>query len=111
MENEDSIFIFLNMIGAILGPVTGVMIIHFFIVSKCKINIDELYFDVKAKQKAIPKVNQAAYVATIVGVIICLLGFLPGFSVISDFSWFIGFLTSGLLYWLLKSVRKTERDA
>ena len=111
MENEDSIFVFLNMIGAILGPVTGVMVIHFFIVSKCKINIDELYFDVKAKQKAIPKVNLPAYVATIVGVIICLLGFLPGFSVISDFSWFIGFLTSGLLYWLLKSVRRTERDA
>ncbi|GGI43008.1 allantoin permease [Mammaliicoccus stepanovicii] len=111
MENEDSIFVFLNMIGAILGPVTGVMIVHFYFVAKCKINIDELYFDVNVKERAIPKVNQAAYIATIIGVVVCLLGFLPGFKVISDFSWFIGFLSSGLIYLLLKSLNKKEQGA
>ncbi len=101
MENEDSIFLFLNAIGAILGPVAGVMIVHFYLVSKCRIDIDKLYFDLHDKDIKIQRVNISAYIATIVGVVISLLGFLPAFKVISDFSWFIGFFISSLVYIVL----------
>ena len=47
MENSDSIFAFLNMIGAVLGPVGGVMIAQYFFVLKEKLNLDELYMDPK----------------------------------------------------------------
>lgn len=101
MENEDSIFLFLNAIGAILGPVAGVMIVHFYLVSKCRIDIDKLYFDLHDKDIKIERVNISAYIATVVGVVISLLGFLPAFKVISDFSWFIGFFISSLVYIVL----------
>ncbi|MCQ9844234.1 cytosine permease, partial [Staphylococcus aureus] len=81
MENEDSIFVFLNAIGAILGPVAGVMIVHFYIVSRRHIDIDKLYFDLRVKDQKIPRINISAYIGTIAGVVISLLGFLPGFTV------------------------------
>lgn len=103
MENSDSIFLFLNMIGAILGPVTGVMIAKFFFISKCRIDMDELYFDMNSKERPKGRINIQAYIATIVGVIICFTGFIPKFQAILDFSWFIGFFTSGALLLLLNS--------
>lgn len=101
MEEEDSIFLFLNAIGAILGPVAGVMIVHFFIVKRCQIDIDALYFDLYDKNIKVKRFNISAYIATIVGVAISLLGFLPGFTVISDFSWFIGFIIASIVYIVL----------
>lgn len=106
MENEDSIFIFLNAIGAILGPVAGIMIVHFFFVARCHIDIDKLYFDQTTKQVEMTRINIPAYIATIIGVAISLIGFLPGFTVIADFSWFIGFISSGVIYMLLFYVKK-----
>ncbi len=43
MENQDSIYLFLDIIGGMLGPVIGVMLAHYFVVMRGKINLDELY--------------------------------------------------------------------
>lgn len=110
MENEDSIFVFLNAIGAILGPVAGVMIVHFYIVSRRHIDIDKLYFDLRVKDQKIPRINISAYIGTIAGVVISLLGFLPGFTVISDFSWFIGFIVAGGVYIILHYVFHADKS-
>ena len=40
MENADSIFIFLNAIGAVLGPVAGVMIANYYFVQKQQIDLN-----------------------------------------------------------------------
>jgi len=106
MENEGSIFLFLNAIGAILGPVAGVMIVHFYFVSRCHIDIDKLYFDLYDKDIKIQRINVSAYIATIIGVVISLLGFLPAFAVIADFSWFIGFMISSAIYIVLHYATK-----
>ena len=45
MENADSIFIFLNAIGAVLGPVAGVMIANYYFVQKQQIDLNALYVD------------------------------------------------------------------
>ncbi|EHJ06800.1 allantoin permease [Staphylococcus simiae] len=108
MENQDSIFVFLNAIGAILGPVAGAMIVHFYFISKCKINIDKLYFDLNNKPKDLKRINIPAYIATIVGVVISLLGFIPAFRIIADFSWFIGFISTGVVYILLHLVHESR---
>lgn len=114
MQNEDSIFVFLNMIGAILGPVSGVMIIHFYFISRCKVNIDKLYFDLNAEHHNGLRFNGSAYIATILGVVVSLLGFIPKFSVISDFSWFIGFIVAGgsyiILYLLEKRYKQSKKE-
>ena len=52
MENADSIFIFLNAIGAVLGPV-GVMIANYYFVQKQQIDLNALYVDKHKKRKSI----------------------------------------------------------
>lgn len=37
MENQDSIYLFLDIIGGMLGPVIGVMLAHYFVVMRGKI--------------------------------------------------------------------------
>ena len=53
MENADSIFIFLNAIGAVLGPVAGVMIANYYFVQKQQIDLNALYVDKHKKRKSI----------------------------------------------------------
>lgn len=104
MENADSIFIFLNIIGATLGPVAGVMLVDHFIVTKGKIDIDKLYMDEKEENLDNPYkgINKKAYIATIVGLILALSGmFIPTLKILSDISWFISLGSSGFIYWLL----------
>lgn len=43
MENSTSIFTFLNMVGALLSPVIGIMLAHYYVISKKLINLDTLY--------------------------------------------------------------------
>ncbi|QLK85371.1 putative allantoin permease [Staphylococcus sp. 17KM0847] len=108
MENSDSIFMFLNLIGAILGPVAGVMIAHFYRVIHKQVDLDRLYFDTHNPPADLERINKKAYIATIIGVVISFLGFLPGLKVISDLSWFIGFTTAGLIYLILKKFGKRK---
>lgn len=104
MENADSIYIFLNAIGAMLGPVAGVMVVHFYLIKKQVIDLDKLYFDPKDKSEAndYRGLNKSAYIATILGLIISLSGqFIPALKAISDISWFVGFISAGIVYALL----------
>lgn len=43
MENPTSIFTFLNMVGALLSPVIGVMLTHYYFISKKMIDMDAVY--------------------------------------------------------------------
>lgn len=108
MENSDSIFAFLNMIGAVLGPVGGVMIAQYFFVLKEKLNLDELYMDPEADNtdNQYKGVNKEAYIATIVALVISLLGqFIPSLQIISSLSWLIGAGLSFLIYLGLKKFK------
>lgn len=101
MANADSIFIFLNSIGAVLGPVAGVMIANYFFVQKEVIDLDALYMDVSKENENNPYkgVNKSAYIATIIALIISLSGqFIPALKVISDVSWFVGFASGFAIY-------------
>lgn len=111
MANADSIFIFLNAIGAVLGPVAGVMIANYFFIQKENIDLDALYMDVDKDNAGNPYqgVNKAAYIATIIALVISLSGqFIPALKGISDISWFVGFATGFGIYLLLpKATSKT----
>lgn len=93
MENEQSIFAFLNMVGAVIGPVVGVMLAQYFFVHKEKINLEELYMDnsVDNSQNQYHGTNKEAYVATIIALVISISGqFIPSLSVVTDLSFFVG---------------------
>ncbi|GED50149.1 allantoin permease [Carnobacterium maltaromaticum] len=105
MENANSIFAFLNIIGAVLGPVAGVMLAHFYFVKKQKIDLNALYMDTKADNSQNPYrgINKGAYVATIVALLVSISGqFIPALQVISSLSWLIGFGLAFILYLVLK---------
>lgn len=104
MENADSIYIFLNAIGAMLGPVAGVMVAHFYFIKKQTITLDKLYFDPQVKDQVndYRGLNKSAYIATILGLVISLVGqFVPSLKAVSDISWFVGFASAFAIYLLL----------
>lgn len=105
MENSTSIYAFLNTIGAVLGPVAGVMIAHYFFVAKRKIDLDALYMDTSAKDEKNPYhgLNVPAYIATIIALVISLSGqFIPALASISNVSWFVGFAAALVIYLIIK---------
>lgn len=109
MENADSIFAFLNIIGAVLGPVAGVMLADYYLIKKQVIDIDALYMDMQKDNSENPYkgLNVNAYIATITALVISLSGqFIPGLQIISQLSWLIGAGSAFLIYFLLKKIRK-----
>lgn len=104
MENATSIFTFLNIIGGILAPVTGIMLAQYFIISKTKIDLNALYDAEKGRYYYTKGFNIKAIVTTIVAGVICLIGnFVPVLKPLYDMSWFVGIITAFILYTALES--------
>lgn len=102
MSGGGAILTFLNLIGALLGPVAGVMIADYFIVNKQTIDVEDLYFD-EGQDSKYRGVNTQAYIATIVGLVLSIIGqFIPALKVLSDIAWLSGFATAFITYVLLK---------
>jgi len=97
-----AIITFLNLIGALLGPVGGVMIAHYFIVKNRYIDLDELYLaegTEEGKQSKYYGLNVNAYIATISALLIVLAGqFIPALSIFADISWIAGFVIAIIVY-------------
>ena len=111
MADGGAIIAFLNAIGALLGPVAGVMIAHYFFVKKQEIALDQLYFDTKdSDTKSIYEgLNRNAYIATIVGLVLSLSGqFIPALSVLSDIAWIAGFVSAFIIYFVLTRFSSKE---
>lgn len=109
MENQDSIYLFLDIIGGMLGPVIGVMLAHYFMVMRGKIDLDELYTaagDYKYYDKGF---NLTAFSVTLVAVIFSLGGkFITVLEPLSRVSWFVGVIIAFVAYALLMKRQATE---
>ena len=109
MENQDSIYLFLDIIGGMLGPVIGVMMAHYFVVMRGQINLDELYTapgDYKYYDNGF---NLTAFSVTLVAVILSLGGkFIPFMEPLSRVSWFVGVIVAFAAYALLKKRTTAE---
>ncbi|MEH7308866.1 NCS1 family nucleobase:cation symporter [Neobacillus drentensis] len=100
MENPTSILAFLNIVGGLLSPVIGVMLTHYFLICKKKINLQELY-PLDLKDQFPYGINIPAMLATLIAGIISLLGnFVPAFGLLTSISWFTGISLAVLLYLL-----------
>lgn len=97
-----AIIAFLNLIGALLGPVGGVMVAHYYLVKNRVIDLDKLYLDnqnAAGKKSSYYGVNRHAYIATLVPLFFVLAGqFIPVLSILSDISWIAGFLLALVMY-------------
>ena len=112
MKNSDSIYTFLNTIGAVLGPVAGVMIAHYYFVAKRTIDLDALYMaEGSDKSNPYQGLNVPAYIATIAALVISLSGsFIPALKFISDFSWFVGFFCAMFIYLVIRKFFKSPAN-
>lgn len=106
MESATSVFTFLNVVGGILAPVTGIMLAQYFIISKTNIDLDALYDAKKGRYHYSKGFNVSAIVTTIIAGVVCLIGnVVPLLKPLYDMSWFVGIITAFILYTALESAR------
>src|SRR5579884_918530 len=101
--NPVAVNYFLGGLAAFLGPLYGIIILDYYLIRRQQVDLDDLY-------RAGPVspywyqggLNMRALAAFLVGAAIsAVLALVPMFSNIAAFSWFIGVIISGALYWIL----------
>ncbi|MCM3712261.1 allantoin permease [Sporosarcina luteola] len=108
MENATSIFTFLNIIGGLLAPIAGVMLAHYYVVSKTEIDLGELYSK-NGKYNYKNGFNENALITLVVSGVLCLIGnFVPFFEPLYDMSWFVGIISAFVLYSVLEMRRAAK---
>lgn len=101
--SDFSSYIFGWLVGcsALLGPIAGIMICDYYVVRHRQLEVEELYRRGGAYEYS-RGFNPQAVVALVAGVGIALIGLgVPVVRWLYDYAWFIGFMVSGGLYFLL----------
>ncbi|MFS0690646.1 NCS1 family nucleobase:cation symporter [Sporosarcina sp. 179-K 8C2 HS] len=108
MENATSIFTFLSIIGGLLAPIAGVMLAHYYVVSKTEIDLGELYSK-NGKYNYKNGFNGNALITLAFSGVLCLIGnFVSFFEPLYEMSWFVGIISAFILYSVLET-RRTNR--
>lgn len=98
LESSTSLLFFLNLIGAMLAPVIGVMLSHFYLVRKQTISLIHVDKQVTLPEPDTFQTRLAVSVSVITGSL-CLIGsFVPMFAFFYETSVFTGLLVSALVY-------------
>lgn len=94
---------FLSGLGALLGPLYGVIMVDYWLLRKGRINVPQLYSeDPNGAYFYSNGVNLRAVAAFIPAALIAIvLALVPGFDSVSPFSWLIGASIAGLLYLII----------
>ncbi len=103
------IFTWLIAYSGLLGPIGGIMIVDYYFIRKKELIVNELYlYDGMYHYNS--GVNRVALFAFIIGILPNIPGFLAAVHAISsdsfptwmihvyNYSWFVGFLVSGIIY-------------
>ena len=98
-----SSYIFGWLVGcsALLGPIAGIMICDYYVVRHRLLEVEELY-----RRGGVYEYrngfNQKAILALVAGIAVALIGLaVPALRWLYDYAWFVGFMVSGGLYFLL----------
>lgn len=113
LYNSPTIIVyFLGGLGAVLGPLFGVIMVDYWIIRKAQINVPDLFttnplgdyfYTSGVNLRAIAALIPAALVAILVAV-------LPVFSSAAGFSWFIGAGLGAGLYYLVADKTRLHAD-
>jgi nucleobase:cation symporter-1, NCS1 family len=107
-------YIYSWLIGysALLGPIGGIMIADYYFIRKQKLAVAELYSHA-GRYSYKNGFNTTAIIALLIGIFPNIPGFLLQVKVVSatafpgwisdlyHYAWFVGFLVSGFVYWVL----------
>jgi len=98
-----SSYIFGWLVGcsALLGPIAGIMICDYYVVRHRLLKVEELY-----RRGGVYEYrngfNHKAILALVAGIAVALVGLaVPALRWLYDYAWFVGFMVSGGLYFLL----------
>ncbi len=119
---DPSGYIFTWLVGysSLLGPVGGILIADYYFKRKQQLAVDELYSS-KGRYHFSNGFNTSAIIALLAGILPNIPGFLVTIKVIAadavpywisnlyNYAWFVGFLVSGFIYWILmKKMKNSE---
>ncbi|KHK99584.1 nitrate reductase [Microbacterium mangrovi] len=104
--------VFLGGLGALLGPLFGIIMVDYWLIKKTRINVPELYSDAPGSEYAYTRgFNPRAVIALIIaGIIALLFTFLPVFATVRDFSWFLAAGLGAVIYGLIADKRGPFHD-
>jgi NCS1 family nucleobase:cation symporter-1 len=109
---DSYIFNWLLGYSALLGPVGGIMIVDYYFIRKQTLYTNDLY-RLKGAYSYKNGFNRFAVIALVLGILPNLPGFLLTVKLVSadsfpnwisdlyNYAWFVGFVVSGICYWLL----------
>ncbi|MNP30471.1 putative allantoin permease [compost metagenome] len=94
---------FLGGLGALLGPLYGIIVTDYYLVRRSRVNLPELYSESsEAAYHYRGGVNLRAVAAFIPASLIAIvLALVPAFETLSQFSWFFGAGLGGLIHYAL----------
>lgn len=115
-NNPDVIHYTLEVLGAFIGPLFGVLICDYYLVRKQKVVVDDLFTMSEQGTYWYRKgYHPAAVAATVVGALVAvfpvLANSLPGMHTAAQYSWFIGCGLGFVVYYLLTPVLRGAADA
>ncbi|VFS69562.1 Allantoin transport protein [Raoultella terrigena] len=98
----------LDVLGAFIGPLFGILLVDFYLIKRGKISVDDLFDDTPKGQYWYrngfnPKAIAALVPSVAIGLVI---SFIPALHEVANFSWFIGVFLSGATYrWIARDDR------
>jgi len=115
---DPSGYIFTWLVGysSLLGPIGGIMIVDYYFIRKQNLILNDLY-NPKGIYSFKYGFNRAALWALIIGIIPNIPGFLVNINLVNssafptfivalyNYAWFVGFGSSGFVYWLFMKNR------
>ena len=116
------IFTWLIAYSSLLGPIGGIMIADYFFIRKQRLAVDELY-DHNGRYSYSGGFNRYAIIALLLGILPNVPGFLVQVKLISSgvfpgwidqlyhYAWFVGFIVSGIIYWLFMKGSVSRQEA
>ena len=111
-NNPAVIEYFLGGLGAILGPLFGVIMTDYWLIRKARVNVPDLYTDdtngdYQYRAGFNPRAIAALAPAAVIAIVLALV---PAFHVVSGFSWFFGAGLAALFYFFLADRTRPSRD-
>lgn len=104
-ESTATLTYFLGAIGAVLGPIFGIMTVDYYLVKRQRIDVDALYSDLPGSAYYYRGGWNPHAIAAFVpaGIACVVVTVVPAFSGVSAYTWIIGVILAGVIYLTLST--------
>jgi NCS1 family nucleobase:cation symporter-1 len=102
---------FLGALGAVLGPIFGIIIVDYYLVKRQRVDVDALYSDGPSGAYFYQGGWNLRAVAALVpaGVVSVVMSVMPALSAASAYTWFVGVALAAATYLVLSAAWKPVR--